>query len=541
MKMNILQALRLKNGVTQFSKGLALATISGILVFTACPNYDIQPFAWIAIVPVLLAIDKASSVYRAVFFGWWTGIITNVGAFYWVIGLLERFGRLPRAAAVLLFLLLCAYQGTRFLLFGWIVRAIRNHTKLPLALVAPLAMVTSELCIPLIFQWNLAAMEAWQPQVIQIADLTGPLGVTALLMMINGAVYDVFTQGRERRMPVAITSLLVLVAVLVYGHLRIGQMSELRDAAPKIKVGVVQANVSSEQKIVRTRYAISKRLADLQRGSKELEEAGADLIVWPESSYPVPIDRQADGDWPLQHPYRIRQGFTVPLIMGAVTYDATQPGNYPYNSELMLDREGKFVGRFDKNFLLVFGEYIPGLETFPSLREFLPPAAGHFSRGKEIVTFPLRTADGRKWRLGPMICLEDILPVFGRKLAAHHPHLIVNITDDSWFGDTSEPWQHLSLSVFRSVELRTEMIRAVNPGVSAHVDATGRILAQKYPADAVEASREAKAILSEVALIEGGHTVYAAVGDLFGYLNVAAVIFLWFILPRWRRRKSAMA
>lgn len=515
--------------------GLGLASLSGVLWFTACPDFDIWPFAWIAMIPALLAIERAPTTRRTALFSWWAGLVGNAGGFYWMIALLTRFANLPWGVAVLLYLLLCAYQALVFLLFGWATRSIRRTIDLPMAFVAPVVMVTFELCVPFIFPYHLAITQAWQTPVIQIADLTGPLGVTALLMMINGAIYDILTE-RRRRLIVASASLTVLVAVLSYGHLRINQVINQRASAPRIKVGIVQPNVAQERKVLANSSLAKEQLAEMQFRSAELEAAGAGLIVWPETSYPFLISRRAIDDWREWHPGRIRRGFTTPLLMGAVTYDPASRDGYPYNTALMLDRDSRFTASFDKVFLVIFSEYIPGLETFPRIRKFLPKAAGHYARGNDIVTFPFKTADGREWRLGPMICYEDILPSFGRKLARMHPHLLVNITNDAWFGDTSEPWQHLALSVYRCVELRIELIRSVNTGVSAHVDATGKILAKTYVIDPAREPRSADKLLAEVALIEGGHTIYANVGDLFGYMNAVATLYLWLILPRLRRR-----
>jgi len=313
-------------------------------------------------------------------------------------------------------------------------------------------------------------------------------------------------------------------------------MIEQHAGAPKIKVGIVQPNVALEHKGIES--LAGKQLADLQLRSAELEAEGADLIVWPETSYPFPLSRRAAGDRPEQQAQRIRQSFTAPLLIGAVTYNPARRDGYPYNTALMLDRSGRFTARYDKMFLLVFGEYIPGLETFPFVRRFMPANVMHFGSGKEIVTFPFETRDGRQWRLGPSICYEDLMPGLGRQLARMRPHLLINITNDAWFGDTSEPWEHLALSVYRSVELRTEMVRAVNTGVSAYVDATGKIHARTYLIDPVKDPRGADKILAEVALLEGGHTVYAAVGELFGYLNLIITLHLWLVFPRLRRRKA---
>jgi apolipoprotein N-acyltransferase len=543
----------------QHLRALGIATLSGVLLFTSCESFNLWVNAWFALVPTLWIVDRASTPRRAMLYAWWCGIVANAGGFYWIIGLLERFAHLPWILAALLFLLLSAYQAVVFLLFGRVVWRLRRTTTLPMVVIAPLVMVAFELVVPMIFPWYLAITQAWQVHVIQVADLAGPLGVTALLLVVNGALYDLL-ERRRAAWPSAAGAAAVMAAALLYGHVRIGQMEERRAAAPKVKVGVVQPNVSFDEKGLERRDLAADQLADLQACSAELERQGAELVVWTESSYPYWISRRASGDVSDKHQARIRRGFSVPLFLGAVTYDpATRDEGYPYNSALMLDAEGKFTGRFDKIYLLMFGEYIPGLETFPFIKKMMPRAAGHFARGKEVSVFPFKrpgdAPDAPPWRLGPLICYEDIIPSFGRNLARFHPHLLVNITNDAWFGATSEPWEHLQLAVYRSVELRTEMVRAVNTGVSAYIDAAGRVYHETYSMDPGKEplptgrttcgvsgpDATADMAIAEMALMEGGHTVYAAVGDLFGILTAVACGFLWLVWPRIRKRRSLVS
>src|SRR5262249_32835683 len=151
-------------------------------------------------------------------------------------GLLERFGHMPAIEALPIVLLLTAYQGLEFALFSWGVVRARAATRLPLVLVAPLVMVTIELCMPQIFPFYLAISQAWVPHVIQIADLAGPLGVTALLVACNGAVYDTVAlwragRGRAALRPLALVAL-AIVADLGYGAVRLRQVDARRAAAP---------------------------------------------------------------------------------------------------------------------------------------------------------------------------------------------------------------------------------------------------------------------------------------------------------------------
>jgi apolipoprotein N-acyltransferase len=516
-----------------------LAVASACLWFLACADWDIWPLAWIAMVPCLVAIEAAPTRRRAVLLGWLAGTVANIGGFYWITGLLSRFGHVPMPLAIVGLVGLCAYQGIGFALFAGAIRALRARTAarfgrpLPMALLAPIVMVAFEMLIPFLFPWNLAITQAWVTPVIQIAELTGPVGVTALLLLVNGALYDVLTARRVRP---AVVAAAITAAALAYGFVRMGQIDDRRAAAPAIQVGVVQGNIPFDEKGYKRRDLAPRQLRDLQRVSAELEADGADLVMWSESSYPFGIPREQTEDFPERSRARIRRGFTVPLVFGAIT-EPRDPETPRYNTALMLAGDGRIVATFDKIFLLMFGEYIP----FRSILEpILPKNAGHFSRGERIVTFPFEH-EGETYRLGPMICYEDIVPEFGRRLSAHHPHLLVNITNDAWFGDTAEPWEHLALSVFRAVEVRNDLVRAVNTGVSAFIDANGRVMSRSYAVDPHITPKEMTGHLGEVRLMEGGHTFYARFGDLFGWLCAGLTLASWLgwpLVQRMRARRS---
>jgi apolipoprotein N-acyltransferase len=475
-------------------------------------------------VPVLFVVDRAPTQARANLFCWWAGAVMVGGGFYWLIELLQRFAELSLPAALALYVPFCAYQGSVFLLFGWSLRAIRRKYALPMPLLAPVVMVACELIVPLLFPSHLAIMQAWHPMVIQVADLAGPMAVTALLLMVNGAVYDLLTNRRKAILPAAISAL-VLAAALLYGYLRIQQFDALIASAPKMAVGVVQPNVAFNLKGVKHPEQAQSQLAALQEQSRELTSAGAELIVWSETSYPYSLPRDFASDFPPGNRATIRKGFTTPLLIGALTRSA--PDFQAHNSALLLDRTGRVTGRYDKMRLLAFGEHIPGIEHFPWLRQYLPNGTGNFVPGTEANVLPLVREDGSTVRLGPIICYEDILPQFLRSVGALHPQVLINLTNDTWFGEKAEPWQHLALAVFTSVEQRTFMVRAVNSGVSAVIDANGRVVQRTYAVDPYWHPRPADKMLARVSLIEGGHTVYQAVGNLFAYLCAAFTAGLW--------------
>lgn len=490
----------------------AVSLACGVLLFLSCADFDIWPLTWVAVAP-MLAVVLHPTTRRPAVYGFLTGLVANAGGFYWIVGFLQRFGHLPLWAAVPIFLLLVSYQAITFALFAWIVRKLRDHTTLPVVLLAPVTYVAVELMVPYVFPWYLAITQAWQRPVIQIADLTGPLGVSFLLILVNAAIYDAWATFREtRKLPAARLAWAggVVVAALAYGQVRIHQVEAARAQAPKLKVGVVQANIGIHQKwrpqLARGQLALHQSL------SVDLERRGAELIVWPESSYPYLFLRDQAHDWPDGDPRRAKRGFQAPLLLGSLTTSAGS--RYPYNSALLLDREGDVRGLFDKNILMVFGEYIPFYEQLKWIKQLIPETS-NWARGTDVTVFPLERPEGTVL-VGPMICYEDIFPSFGRRLTLKSPNLLVNITNDAWFGRTSEPYEHLALSVYRAVESRLDLVRAVNTGVSAFIDSTGRVYDASPSVDPDE-TPDAKpvALLNEVAT-QKPFTLYAHLGEWFG-------------------------
>jgi apolipoprotein N-acyltransferase len=188
--------------------------------------------------------------------------------------------------------------------------------------------------------------------------------------------------------------------------------------------------------------------------------------------------------------------------------------------------------------LLAFGEYIPGIEMFPWLRNLLPEGTGRFKAGAGPGVLLLPEAQGELWRLGPVICYEDLLPGFLRGVGKLHPDILVNLTSDSWFGARTEPWEHLALAVFGSIELRVSMVRAVNSGVSALIDANGRVLAKTYADDPYRQPRAADALMVSAPKMAGGHTPFVAWGNWFPYGAIFATLAIFVIV---RPRGSAHA
>jgi apolipoprotein N-acyltransferase len=507
--------------VSNFPAGFGLVTFSGCLWFLACTPFDFAAFAWFAAVPMLMAVDRAPTIRRALFLGWWAGVIETAGGFYWLIDVMQRFADFPWIAAALVFFLFCAARAVIFLLFTGIVCGIRWRRKVPMTLLAPPVMAVCELAVPQLFPCGQWITQAWHPLVIQITELTGPVGVTALLMMVNGALYDLLDNPRTARYPL-LAAAAILAAACVFGALRMRQIDDLLAHAPQLKIGLVQPNFAYTIDGEFSRDEALRQLTALQEQTRRLERAGAQLVVWSEGSYPLALPRDFKADYAADSLVMIRRGIATPLVIGANTYDAVHDD--AFNSALLLDDNGVVAGRYDKVRLLAFGEYMPGIDYFPWLRSVLPAGAGRFTAGAGPVTLPLRVPARQTWAIGPMICYEDILPGFIRRVGELHPNLLVNLTSDSWFGANTEPWEHLALSVFATIELRVGMVRAVNSGISALIDPNGRLRQTTYADDPYRQPRAADGVIVSVPRMAGGRTVYVAYGNWFPYLCLAATL-----------------
>jgi apolipoprotein N-acyltransferase len=516
--------------------GFGLATVSGCLWFLACTPFDWSALAWVAAVPILLAIDRAPTFRTALLLGWWAGVVETAGGFYWLIDTTQRFTNFPWIVGALVLALFSATRAIIFLLFAAIVRALRRAAVgggrvPPMAVLAPLAMVTGEFLVPQLFPCGQWITQAWHPLVIQIAELAGPLAVTGLLMLVNGASYDLISKHHAAA-PAASAAVVLVATSLIFGAIRMRQVDALIVRAPRLEIGLVQPNFAYTADGEFSTEEAERELTALQEQSRRLESSGAQLIIWSEGSYPVALPRDFAADFAPDSGAMIRRGFDTPLILGANTVESDQGD--AFNSALLLDANGVATGRYDKVHLLAFGEYIPGVDLFPWISTLLPIGPGRFTAGSGPKILSLQVAGGRTWKLGPLICYEDILPGFVRQVGALHPDLLVNLTSDQWFGARTEPWEHLALSVFSTVELRVALVRAVNSGISALIDPNGRLIDKTYADDPYRHPRPSDGKLVSAPQMSGGRTLYVAWGDWFAYGSMLTLLLVAIAVRRLR-------
>jgi apolipoprotein N-acyltransferase len=477
------------------------ALLSGLLYWLAFGGMDVWPLALVAWVPLLVSLHRQTA-RRATLLGWLTGITMNFAGFFWLQKMLATFGGFPAPVCLFFVLVVCGYQGGRMALLGWLYgRASARGWPAPVVFAA--AFVASELVYPLLFPWYFAATVHQVPVLTQVAELGGPILVGLVLVAANLALSELLLARAERRTPVRATLASGSVTVLLacaYGAARIGAVDAAAQAAPTATVGVVQANMGLMEKRTSPDEGLFRHL----HLSRKLEqEHQVDFLVWSETSAMRAVRDET-------YRQELREGVArrigAPAIFGAVIFRhvADARSYVLYNAAVSSDAEGVIQSRYDKEYLLTFGEYLPFGETFPVLYSW-SPNSGHFSPGVRLDPLVLEVR-GEAHPVTALICYEDILPRFTNDAVRYgNPELLVNITNDAWFGDTIEPWQHLALAQFRAIEHRRYLVRGTNSGVSAVVDPVGRVISHS-------GTFREEALSAPIHWMRQ-HTVYERLGD----------------------------
>jgi len=441
---------------------IVLSLFSALLLILVFSFPQLWILAWFAFVPFLFALENVSAK-RAFLISYFTGMVFWAGVIYW----LANVTILGQIAIIL-------YLALYFGVFGLLIS--RPYIKLPLLFIPCLWVVLEYLrsCLFTGFPWALMGYSQFlNLPFIQLADFGGVWLISFFIVMINVFVKKIILKkGR-----IYLFSVLTLLAfIFIYGFFKLSQSSN----GNSLKVSVIQGNIPQEAK-----WDSSSRDFIMDRYFKLTLEArgdNPDLIVWPEASLPIIPEEE-----PLYYGKLCRyiKSIRKPVILGAVTL---RQGSY-YNSALLASGDGVLLGRYDKIHLVPFGEYIPFRNTLSFLDTIAP--IGDITKGKHFTLFkvynqktkvPALTTNRpagfsrRQYQFGVLICFEDIFPNLARTFVNKGADFLVNITNDAWFGKSTEAYQHLSASVFRAVENRVYLVRSANTGVSGFIDPRGRIV-----------------------------------------------------------------
>lgn len=445
---------------------------------------------------------------------------------YWIYTAMNSFGGLSPVLTVMslaiLFAVLSAYFAVIFAISAWIAR----FTGWRMMWVRPLVWVGIEYLRGHLpaggFPWSqVGYSQGGFLHFIQIADLFGIYGVTWLVVFINESLSEFIVAWRRDRKKGAWKSLAPALLLFLFA-LGYGRYQLVRDHVEPIqtlKVGIVQANIPQGDKW--RGDAIQKIMDIFQNGTMSLESEGASLVIWPEASLPMEIAYDSE-----KVPHDLGQS-RADVLFGAVTRSAKPGPNEDeepyYNTVMLADGTGKILGHYHKRHLVPFGEYVPWQEYLSFARK-MTAQVGQMLPGKEYHNLEYR---GRQ--LGVLICYEDIFPEISRIMTAKGAQVLVNPTNDAWYGDSSAAYQHQVFSQFRAVETRRAVIRAANTGISSQIDRQGRIQWQGGLF-----TREA--FMSSLPFYDD-KTLYVRIGDALpiGALAMIGMVFLTAGYRRFRK------
>ncbi|MBX7193538.1 MAG: apolipoprotein N-acyltransferase [Sandaracinaceae bacterium] len=500
-----------------------ILSISAVLMFLGFAGFGVWPLAFVGLVPALYVFDPVMKEHggfarptgRPFFWrAWYFGYASYVGGFYWVEYTIRTFGGFPLAVSSFFASAFWGFQGLEFALLVWLFRKARDNGW-PATLVVVSAYLGVEGFFPMLFEHYYGNAFFDVPVLTQIADLGGPEMCTALAIVVNGAIYETLAArltGKPLPRPAIAAAAGYVLFALGYGGYRLSSETAREASAETIRIASVQANLGLFERFDDPFEGVRR-----QRTMSDEVEATEhpDLLVWPESSVPVWLDNPRAFA-------RFVPTLETPLLFGAIRHG--EHGR-EHNTAFVTNADREIVDHYDKTYLLAFGEYIPFGDQFPVVYE-ISPMSGQFSPGDDVEPLPLELRDGRTYRASALICYEDIVSSFVRRAVNEgDPHVLLNISVDSWFGDTHEPWVHLALAQFRAIEHRRWLVRTTITGVSAFVDSTGRV--RQHTGVFAPAT-----LVGDVPMLSGTTTLYELAGPWPGWLGAIAIA-----LMAWRRRE----
>jgi apolipoprotein N-acyltransferase len=510
----------------------ALALVSGALLALSFPRYGHPAFAWIALVPLLVALTgwegrgltvvngrpgrlPGKSPRRAFLLGLTTGFVYFAGTLYWTGTVIRTFGGIPLPAAVLGVCLLALYQGFFPALFALISSRLIARGGPVGILVSAAAWVATEYFRGVVFggfPWVLLGdSQVTVLPVAQLASVLGVYGVTALVAFVNAAVaYVVLATGRHRVAAIAAAAV-VLVATGAWGAMRVADASLTRAGTP-IRVGLIQANIPQEDK---WKSGEARRIFTTYIAmTRDAVRRGAEYVIWPESATPFMFEQDPAGQETLRS---LAREVGVPILFGS-DQEVLRPEPALYNAAFLVAPDGTTAAVYRKIHLVPWGEFIP----LKRLLFFVSPLVDSFtdfSPGTSVVMLPVGSH-----LTSTAICYEVVYPSLIRRAVQGGSELLTTITNDAWYGNSSAPYQHFALASMRAIEQGRYLARAANTGISGVVDPYGRIVRQS-------------GIFRQDALVEEARfltvrTIYSRIGDVVAYVAIAIMALGLIVLRR---------
>jgi len=481
------------------------------------PGYDVPGLPFVCLAPFLALAVSSRSSRQAAWRGWIAGTAGSLPLYYWIAYTIAVQGKLGWALGSLAAFLVSAYVGVYFSAAAAAVRRLDARFGERGLWLFPAVWTAAEMARSYLFSgfpWMLLGYSvAGNATLRQSADLAGIYGLSFLLALSAVSVYLAGKRLSDRLSARAAIPLIPGVAALLflvlYGRAISANPEESRAAVSDPKVAIAQGGIDQSVK-----WDPGNQMATLEiygELTRSARDAGAQVVVWPETAAPFFYGWEAGLSRRLE---AIAAGGGLPILFGAPWYDPAGGGKF-YNSVFHMDARGVVLGRYDKRHLVPFGEYIP-LRSVLFFLSKLTAGEEDFSTGPGPALF--RVGDRP---VAASVCYEALFPALIRDGVRGGATWLVNVTNDAWFGDTVAPHQHLAMARMRSVEFRRPMVRAANSGISAVIDRDGNVV--------TSLGLFRRGVLVAAIRPATGETVYAKTGEIFGIscsiLTVLAVIF----------------
>ena len=506
---------------------VAVSALLQVLLFpVAGPALTWLAFlSWIALVPFLFALlstakDQSSlGLLPSALLGYCCGVLFYAGNCYWIYQTMYLYGGLPKPIAFVILILFALYLGLYHALFAFLFSVVRRGKwgSAGALAAAPFLWVAVELARARVtgFPWDLLGYAQVNNLLItRLAPLGGVMSISFLLSACSAVLTYALLRRRARGWMVTVAACLVVLVLQLGGSLPYFNRADR--PAENQTVVMMQENlaVGATGRAVRpltqqeefTAFNTAS-LNPLMHPAQDWTEGTTkvSLLVWPEA----PSHFQSNDPAFRQQIASLAQRLHAPVIAGSLGVDVTSTvdrGYFLYDSASLFAPDGLYAGRYDKIHLVPWGEYVP-FKQFFSFAQKLTEGVGDMDRGQARNLF---LTGGRKY--GVFICYESIFGDEVREFAHNGAEVLVNISDDGWYGDTGAPWQHLNMARMRAIENHRYLLRATNTGVTTVIDARGRVR--------VEAPRHVRAAFAFPFAFEQGETLYTRYGDWFAWVCV---------------------
>lgn len=515
-----------------------LAALSGILQVLIYPAADWNFLCWIAFAPLLVALMRArpsaagalrpAGVAQAFALTYIAGLIYSFGSCYWIYHVMHSYGGLSQPVAALVLVLFCLAWSVTIAVFGLLVGLAAGPARLGVRAVvlAPAFWVATEIfrryCSG--FPWDpLGTVLVNNIPLTRIATVTGVYGLSFEILLINCGFAVAFLVPRRRR------ALMLATAVVAALLLQAGVLIQPPPIPADGTARLVQPNLQILDPGVWTQQFLQKTLDQLvsmsipTQGQLQPGEPPPDLIIWPEAPAPFYVNEPSFRNAVI----RVAQQSHAYVIAGALAVDRPGDPNSPlFNSAVLVTPQGDWVARYDKIHLVPFGEFVP-FQSLLSFANKLTREVGDFLPGAEPVVMTLAND-----KLSVFICYESAFPDEIRQFVDRGAQLLVNISNDGWFGHTAAPFQHLNQVRMRAIENDRWVLRDTNTGITSVIDPFGRVVQSIRP----DRLNSLDAMYSTV----NGTTFYTRHGDWFSYA-CAIISLLAIVVGVLRSRKPARA